>query len=86
MSPKTEKPMALGIGSDVLYVLDGGPCKGQNRPAKVVQTFGPEVVNLQVFIDGANDGYHGPAGLVWQTSIKHDSEKAPGTWHWPEEE
>ena len=32
MSPKTEKPMALGIGSGVVYVALGGPLQGHKRP------------------------------------------------------
>jgi len=78
----------LTIGTQVLYVLPTGPSKGQDRPAIVVNdlssTVGDGVVNLQVFIDGANDAPYDPA-IKWVTYVSYDNStnKAPGTWHFP---
>jgi hypothetical protein len=51
----------LRVGSDVLYVLDSGRCKGDIRPAKVVRIFEAGyhygMVNMQVFTDGMNDDF-----------------------------
>ncbi len=64
---------------------------GQVRPAVIVETHGNEkfdafesgsAVNLQVFLDGSNDGY--PFGLLWKTSaLFSDTPGKPGTWSWP---
>lgn len=81
---KPEIPLQVPrVGADVAFVLDAGPNKGQARPAKVVSIGVAGKVNLQVFIDGGNDGYNGPAGTVWQTSVPYNSAEAPGSWHWP---
>lgn len=71
------------IGDIVLYVLPDGPHAGEDRPAFVVQIWSGGYVNLQVFIDGTND-YPDYNGSVWATSIEHDEEMKPRTWHWPE--
>jgi hypothetical protein len=47
---------------------------GDVCPAMVVQTFGGDAANLQVFLDG-NDTY-------WATSRPNGDDN--GTWHWPE--
>lgn len=42
------------------------------------------MVNLQVFTDGSNDGYDSnTGGLAWKTSRHFNSDKMPGTWHYP---
>lgn len=57
---------------------------GQHRPAIIVRTFDglreQGTVNLQVFCDGGNDG----SAMLWKTSVLHDPDGAPGTWHWIE--
>lgn len=66
---------------------------GQKRPAVVLYTaeeagwtgYPPEqqVVQLQVFVDGMNDGFP-PGETMWKTSVAHDPEgKKPGCWSWP---
>lgn len=63
---------------------------GAHRPAIVVNVWQVSgqcegYVNLQVFTDGANDGQAFASGLLWQTSVCHDTDtKKPGTWHWIE--
>ena len=78
------------IGRLVHYVLEDGPSKGQHRPALIVRVWGdptnPEsYVNLQVFVDGTNDGPYAN-GMAWRTSVQpdHSATPQPHTWHWPE--
>jgi hypothetical protein len=62
----TKTPQEVSIGQFVNYVLDQGPNAGSIRPAIVVNKFdkttgqlsdnSPPLINLQVFIDGMNDG------------------------------
>ncbi len=90
------------VGRIVHYTLTNG----QVRPAIVVHcwdsdehnTYPPGVVNVQVYVDGNNDGEdrhaggpsgifpdEGRAGLAWRTSV-HPSKSGgaePGRWHWP---
>lgn len=78
------------VGRIVHYVLTDG----QHRPAIVVRAWGEEPhsapdyadsVNLQVFLDGSNDGSE--SGVDWETSVRYDETgKTPYTWHWPERE
>jgi len=72
------------IGDIVHYVLSDGPCRGQHRPAFVVQVWSGGYVNLQVFVDGTND-YPDYSGSVWATSIERSDEYRPRSWHWPEQ-
>ena len=97
----------LSVGSIVHYVLPDGRSQGQHRPAIVVRdwtnagtSYPDGTVNLQVFTDGANDGFkdvhvfhlknderhefHTTPDTLWRTSIHHSETKEPGTWHWPE--
>ena len=41
-----------------------------------------ECLNLQVLVDGTNDGAQYPLnGTAWITSVHYDPTKQPGTWH-----
>lgn len=61
---------------------------GEVRPALVVRVWSEEVVNLLVFLDGANDKFIGPDGwqsvpghVLWKTSVPY-AEAGPGaSWH-----
>ena len=81
----------LTEGRIVHYVLPDGPNRGQHRPAIVVRVwrsgYAPDLVQLQVFTDGTNDGY--AESVIWRTSVHYGSESRvggpePGTWHWIE--
>ena len=72
----------LTEGRIVHYVLPEGRSKGQHRPAMVVRVWWGTAVNLQVFVDGSNDGY--ASGMTWRTSVHYDPDGAPDTWHWIE--
>jgi hypothetical protein len=81
-------------GDLVHYVLPHGQNKGEHRPAIIVKVWGTPTpthtpfVQLQAFTDNTNDFATGAGsnGLLWGTSVPHDqTEKKPGTWHWPEE-
>jgi hypothetical protein len=68
----------------------GSPYMGQKevhiRPAIIVevQDAATGLVNLQVFIDGANDGYSGGTlGTLWKPSIEYAAVSTPGKWSWP---
>lgn len=75
------------IGRLLHYKLPSGPSVGQTRPAIVVREWGNDYcVNLQVFLDQANDG----AVPTYVTSaIRADSEYGKGIadglgcWSWP---
>lgn len=72
------------IGDVVHYVLPGGRYPGEHRPAFVVKVWSETHVNLQVFVDGAND-YPEYNGSVWATSVPFDaSGRQLMSWHWPE--
>ena len=81
----------LIVGKLVHYVLEGGRCKGEHRPAIVVRdwsntgaSYPDGTVNMQVFTDGQNDGFlelNHPVNVIWRTSIHHSEDKEPGTWH-----
>ncbi len=79
-------PAGPSIGRIVHYVMSGeAVSQGQHRPAIIVRVEG-EIVNLQVFTDGASDGMRYEDGLVRRILIAHDeTDKAPDTWHWPEQ-
>ena len=82
--------MQTSEGRIVHYVLfydDLTPDKkhnvGQIRPAIIVDSWhGSELINVTVFLDGANDGAPFPA-LKHLSSVEHDENGRPGTWHWP---
>lgn len=85
------------VGRIVLYTLTDYDLDdqhqsqvGRTRPAVIVETWGNEkhdafemgsAVNLQVFVDGSNDGY--PNSLLWKTSVLYSESARPGRWCWP---
>jgi hypothetical protein len=91
MSNPDSKPT---VGRIVHYTLKNGHV----RPAIVVATWPDnDLLQLQVFVDGHNDGesrygtdsgifsVEGKAGLAWRTSVKQSQSGSPepGCWHWP---
>ena len=61
------------------------------RPAIITAVFNENCVNLQVFIDGANDRDvialgEGGQLTVWRTSVTHSAEPQASTWSWPSRE
>ncbi|HEV2704942.1 MAG TPA: hypothetical protein VGV59_03400 [Pyrinomonadaceae bacterium] len=83
------KPIeGLTIGRIVHYVLDKPYSAGEPptiRPAIVVHVWDRQTgsSNLQVIVDGTNDGYESSTGTVWKTSCNYSEGREPGTWHWP---
>ncbi len=85
-------------GTIVHYVMDDGSSKGEHRAAVIVKVWRDEpkpYVNLLVFEDGSNDTGCAPLGNglsndrippLWKTSRYYSEEKAPGTWHWIEQD
>lgn len=67
----------------VEYVLRDGLHAGQTRPALIVYVHGDDVVNLQVFTDGAERGGNdGLPNVMWVEKVEFDgTNKAKGTWH-----
>lgn len=53
-----------------------------------VTSYTREECQLHVYWDGTNDDPTGSmyraAPNPWRTSVPHDENKAPGTWHWPQ--
>lgn len=79
------------VGRIVLYALEGKDRNGQpfreTRPAIVVRVWERTdgempLVQLQVFVDGTNDGYAEGLNVAWATSVSYDEAGAPGTWRW----
>lgn len=67
----------------VVYSLEDGRYPGEWRPALVVKIWEEDMCNLQVFLDGSNDGIVQPSnndGMVWRTSVKFGTER--GCWNW----
>jgi hypothetical protein len=73
--------------------MDMGDHEGAHRPAVIVNTWGEnegEHVNMLVFLDPLNDRVDGPMAHSYLAmkdhyTVRHDeTEKLPGTWHWPE--
>jgi|SRR5271157_1545852 len=86
-----QDPPKPSIGRIVHFVLDGGPNKGQHRPAIIARIWDDNptidsMVQLQVFTDGSNDGEVYRSGLYWATSVHYadPSENKIYSWHWPE--
>lgn len=79
MSPSTR------VGTIVKYVLpENSSNAGEIRPAIIVadkSNGNDQLVNLQVFTDGDNDGKQYNFGVVHAADRAHDDNKAPGTWH-----
>lgn len=91
MAQNTSGAQKPSIGRIVHFVLDGGPNKGQHRPAMIVRIWDANptihsLVQLQVFTDGSNDGELYRSGLYWATSVHYadPSENKIYSWHWPE--
>ena len=88
---------ALTEGEGVCYVLTGDSRNvGAVRPAAIVRVWrGADgcaqengLVNLIVFVDGSNDYPSLAAGgvpVLWKTSVCHDDNREPGTWHYIDE-
>ncbi len=77
----------LTEGRIVHYVLDTGPSEGQHRPAIVVRVWEKATgyIQLQVFVDGTNDGFAPGENVVWRTSVQPDpTGEKPYSWHWIE--
>lgn len=88
----------LSEGRIVHFVLSKNIC----RPAIIVNAWDGKLeggmVNLQIFMDGANDleiierlvgtttiPENLNFGIVlWKTSVKYSESKETSTWHWPE--
>lgn len=59
---------------------------GEHRPAEVIRAWSETCVNLDVTLDGTNDGAV-PGTHLWKTSVSLDEQgKKHSTWHWPEED
>lgn len=71
----------VGIGSIVHFVMPAGPSRGEHRPAIVVTEPVDNLVNLQVFIDGSNDGYPHTRTAIWEQGVPYSEGMEPGTWH-----
>jgi hypothetical protein len=89
-----KSPNDVKIGDIVLYSMDQGRHAGETRPAIVVNIFpqtaapgqetSPPLLNLQVFVDGRNDGFDSDeTGTVWKTSRKFSPDQETGTWCLP---
>ena len=78
--------MEPSIGRIVHYILSDGRSPGEHRPAIIVKIWNPDMLQLQVFTDGSNDGDVYKSGVFWATSVYYadPSEKKFHTWHWPE--
>ena len=90
-SPAPVLPPRVTIGRTVSFVLNDG----QVRPMIVVRAWIGDYINGVLFFDGSNDArllpeqahnpHPNPAGMpyMWMTSVQHDEDRKPGTWHWP---
>lgn len=76
----------LTAGRMVHYVMGEGPHAGDHRPAIVVKVWSKTsgTSNLQLFVDGQNDGYPAGQNVVWKTSVVYSAEPKPNTWHFIE--
>lgn len=69
------------IGTIVHFVVQAGPSRGEHRAAIVVTEPIDGRVNLQVFIDGSNDGYPHSRAAIWEQGVPYSEGMEPGTWH-----
>lgn len=78
---------AISVGRIVHYVLPEGHRRaGEVRPAIAVQVWGPDMANLTVFLDFANDVPEAAVPLLWAPSAhqaKPGEKPQPGEWFWP---
>ena len=72
----TEEVKEAQMGDMVRYVLPNGSV----RPALV--TGAGDGLNLQVFVDGSNDGYSADQVAVWRECVGYSAEYEAETWHW----
>ena len=85
-----ELEQLIAIGRMVHYVLPAGLARassvGEHRPAVIVRVHqdDSDLVNLQVFTDGAGDGLQLTSGLCQRTRVRYDPDGAQNTWHWIE--
>lgn len=56
---------------------------GQTRAAIVVSADDTSDVNLQVFMDGVNDGFPSVAPCLHVLSATYSENGEPGIWRWP---
>ena len=79
---------SFALGSVVHYVLPAGPTQGEHRPAIVVRVWDAQagLVDLQVFLDGSNDGRPYTQGTEWAVSVPYSEQKEGRTWHFVEAE
>ncbi len=78
------------LGRIVHFVLAEGERRGEHRAAIITSVWSLSAINLQVFRDQADDtpGYASVEAMPTLRCllVRHDENKAPGTWHWPERE
>lgn len=86
-APAGASSAAVGVGMIVHYVLSGEAASiGQHRPALVVRLRGDGLVDLTA-ITAPDDGARYASGWFYAANVAQDeTDKAPGTWHWPETE
>lgn len=85
------QPQQPSIGRVVHYVLPEGARRGEVRPAVITRVLtlidapsNPGMCNLQVLLDGSNDGLDGAlGGIAWKGSVLYSEAPVAGTWHWP---
>ncbi len=69
------------LGRNVLYCLNNGQNRGQERAARICRIWSDTCVNLRVDLDGEND----VPNADWVTSVNENAgvEPVPGMWRWP---
>jgi hypothetical protein len=77
-TPKGEFPAGICRAATITEVYYGPGCKIPLGVVVQLATAQPGVC-LSVGLCVQN-----PTGLFFNRGIKHDENKAPGTWHWPE--
>lgn len=70
------------VGRIVEFVLTDKYGVNQIRPAIIVRVWNDDMVQLQVFTDGTNDGPEYATGIYWATSVHRSENKEPRTWDW----